>query len=96
MGNSSYRAIKKELASVDKRIDSKIIIFCCQSFYHAMVKEGREIDFDNELFERMQAELNLSLKRLGRNGVGGFSYSDSALSSYIGDDRELRIKCTKK
>jgi|GEM_PF-3030069 len=61
-----------------------------------IVKMGKENDHDDEYFEKMQEELNFSLKRLGRNGVGGFSYSNSALSSYIGDDRELRNKVYAK
>ncbi|WP_445493095.1 NACHT domain-containing protein [Niallia sp. 03133] len=58
-----------------------------------IVKIGRELNPD---FEKMRIELDISLKQLGRKGVGGFSYSDSALSNYIGDDRELRNQVYKK
>ncbi|SCX63552.1 NACHT domain-containing protein [Lysinibacillus fusiformis] len=62
-----------------------------------IVKMGREKDFYNYgFFERARAELDLTLKKLGRVGLGGYSYSNSALDSYIGDDRELRNKVYRK
>lgn len=58
-----------------------------------IVKKGKEKNLeDDDFFEKAQAELDFTLKQLGRVGFGGYSYSNSALSSYIGDDRELRNK----
>lgn len=61
-----------------------------------IVKKERKANRDVEYFDRMQAELSLSLKRLGRKGVGGYSYSNSILSDYINEDNFLRNKVYKK
>lgn len=62
-----------------------------------IVKMGKERDFDDDdFFERARAELDLTLKKLGRVGLGGYSYTNSALDMYIGDDRELRNKVYEK
>lgn len=61
-----------------------------------IVKRGREHKWDIEEFNKKRAELDIALKRLERKGVGGYSFSDSVLTSYINDDRELRNKVYKK
>nr|WP_279282987.1 NACHT domain-containing protein [Clostridium senegalense] len=61
-----------------------------------IVKKGRESKWDIEELDKKKAELDIALKRLERKGVGGYSYSDSVLASYINDDRELRNKVYKK
>lgn len=60
------------------------------------VKKGRESKWHIEGLDKKQAELDIALKRLERKGVGGYSCSDSVLTNYINDDRELRNKVYKK